>query len=135
MARVMILLFVLQVALAAAALISCLSTEEKIRRMPRWAWVCVIIFVPVIGAVAWFVTGRPVTPAAGGTLSRLTRLADPAAPARRPARPVAPDDDPEFLRSLNNRPGQPPQPTTGPDAQPTPEETGEPPREQDRPEA
>ena len=52
MARVMILLFVLQVALAAAALISCPSTEEKIRRMP-WAWVCVIIFVPVIGAVAW----------------------------------------------------------------------------------
>ena len=133
MARLVILLFVLHVALAAAALISSLSTEEKIRRMPRWAWVLVIVFVPLAGPAAWFLAGRPITAAGGGTLSRLAKLADPPGPARRPSRPVAPDDDPDFLRSLNNRPHQPPQPTTDPAEQQPRDETGEPPREQGRP--
>ncbi|GAB1508315.1 hypothetical protein [Actinophytocola sp. KF-1] len=34
------------------------------------------------------------------------RVSRPARPARRPA-PIAPDDDPEFLRSLNERKNPP----------------------------
>ncbi len=57
----------------------------RVRLMPRWLWVAVIIFVPGFGALAWFVLGRP------------SRGAGPRPTVRRPR---APDDDPDFLRGL-----------------------------------
>ncbi|GGL87660.1 hypothetical protein GCM10012279_01680 [Micromonospora yangpuensis] len=90
MVRLFILLFFVQVVCAALALISCLSAEKgTVRAMPRPAWVAVILLVPLLGWIAWFLAGRPrpVTPI--GT---------------RPARgPAAPDDDPEFLRAIAER--------------------------------
>jgi hypothetical protein len=29
------------------------------RLMPRWSWMLVTFFVPVIGAILWFFGGRP----------------------------------------------------------------------------
>jgi hypothetical protein len=29
------------------------------RLMPRWSWLLVTVFVPVIGAILWFFGGRP----------------------------------------------------------------------------
>ncbi|QDY06891.1 PLDc_N domain-containing protein [Micromonospora sp. HM134] len=93
MARLYVLLFLLQVVLAACALISCLSAEDgTVRGLPRFAWVVVILFFPLVGSIAWFLAGRPV--AEGDR-----RLGWP--PASR--RPVAPDDDPEFLKSIDER--------------------------------
>ncbi|MFI6131951.1 PLD nuclease N-terminal domain-containing protein [Micromonospora sp. NPDC051141] len=97
MARLYVLLFLIQVVLAVCALISCLSAEEgQVRALPRMIWVLVILFFPVVGSIAWFVAGRerPTGPAGG------TGFGGPAAPARRP---VAPDDDPDFLASLDKR--------------------------------
>lgn len=103
MARVLILLFLIQVGLAAFALISCLSVETgetgKIRALPRPAWVLIILFVPLIGAIAWFVAGRPV-PAGPQGAGRT------GGPAPRRTGPVAPDDNPDFLRSLDDRSDQ-----------------------------
>ncbi|MEV6815159.1 PLD nuclease N-terminal domain-containing protein [Micromonospora sp. NPDC051296] len=97
MARLYILLFVVQVVLAVCALISCLSAEEDdIRHLPRIAWVLIILFFPLVGSIAWFLAGRERK--AGGNWATGTRPAE-----RRPARPVAPDDDPEFLRSIEER--------------------------------
>ncbi|MFI5833043.1 PLD nuclease N-terminal domain-containing protein [Micromonospora sp. NPDC051300] len=97
MARLYVLLFLVQVVLAVCALISCLSAEdEQVKVLPRLVWVLVILFFPLVGSIAWFVAGRerPDGPlgATGATGS--------AAPARRP---VAPDDDPDFLASLDKR--------------------------------
>ncbi|MDG4802502.1 PLD nuclease N-terminal domain-containing protein [Micromonospora sp. WMMD980] len=94
MARLYVLLFLVQVVLAVCALISCLSAEdEQVKVLPRLVWVLVILFFPLVGSIAWFVAGRerPNGPlgAAGSTT-----------PARRP---VAPDDDPDFLSSLDKR--------------------------------
>lgn len=89
MVRVFLLLFMVQVVIAALALISCLSAEKhEIRALPRFVWVLVILLVPLLGAIGWFVAGRP---ARTGGASR------PSTPRRRP---VAPDDNPEFLKSL-----------------------------------
>lgn len=96
------------VLLAALALISCLSVERRatIRRMPRAAWVAAILLIPLGGPVAWFLLGRPRTIGPRRTAWRVV--------ARRPEppRPRAPEDDPDFLRSLDQpgstRPEPPP---------------------------
>jgi hypothetical protein len=84
---------------AAVALISCLSVSDKraIRRMPRALWVMVILLVPLAGPVAWFLSGRP---RATGAPRSGWRVA--VGLPKRP-RPPAPDDDPDFLRSIERR--------------------------------
>lgn len=101
MFRVVVFLALVSVLLAALALISCLSVEDKrlIRGMPRAAWVAVIVLVPLGGALAWFLTGRP-RPAGGIRTGRRTG----GGILPEPPRPRAPDDDPEFLRSLGRKP-------------------------------
>ncbi|NJP33785.1 PLD nuclease N-terminal domain-containing protein [Micromonospora thermarum] len=99
MARLYVLLFLAQIVLAVCALISCLSAEEgDIRALPRVAWVLIILFFPLVGSIAWFVAGRDRGAAA-------TRTAWPVGNgfAERKRRRVAPDDDPEFLRSIEER--------------------------------
>lgn len=81
--------FIVVVALALA--IFCLvqliqSRGQRVRGLPRWAWVPVIVLLPILGPVAWLVLGRP----RGG-----------GAPKPPPRRTIAPDDDPDFLRNLN----------------------------------
>jgi Phospholipase_D-nuclease N-terminal len=88
MVRLYLLIFVVQIALAAIALISCLSAEEEeIRALPRIAWVLIILFFPLVGSIAWFLAGKPAK-TGGGSYAE-------------PPRPTAPDDDPDFLRKLN----------------------------------
>ncbi|BCB82060.1 PLD nuclease N-terminal domain-containing protein [Phytohabitans flavus] len=98
MARLYVLLFLVQIVLAALALISCLSAEEdEIRALPRFAWVLIILFFPLIGSIAWFLAGRPKEAAASGS----GWTAGGSLPEHRRSRPAAPDDDPEFLKSLD----------------------------------
>lgn len=102
MARVFIFLTLASMLLAAAALISVLSVEDKskIRGLPRFAWVILIIIAPLLGSVAYFIAGRPPKEGRSGAGWRIPE----------PPRPSAPDDDPDFLRSLEDR-------TTSPDEQ------------------
>ena len=78
---------ILPVVLIALLVIYCLievaqPNPTRVRVVPRWLWVVLIIVLPGIGAVAWLLAGRP--------------KADP----KPPPRPRAPDDDPDFLRGL-----------------------------------
>ncbi|GIF10572.1 PLDc N-terminal domain-containing protein [Actinoplanes teichomyceticus] len=84
MVRLFIFSAAVAVVLLTLALIACLSAE-RVRAMPRLLWVLVVVLVPLAGPIAYFVWGRPVSPAA----------------RRAPARPSAPDDDPDFLRSMD----------------------------------
>ena len=58
------------------------SYSERVRYLPKFFWLLAVIVVPGVGAVCWWVFGRP--------------LAGVGAPPP----PTAPDDDPDFLRSL-----------------------------------
>ncbi|MFC4104960.1 PLD nuclease N-terminal domain-containing protein [Micromonospora zhanjiangensis] len=101
MARLYVLLFLVEIVLAICALISCLSTEEdEIRALPRLVWVLIILFFPLVGSIAWFVAGRPATAPVD---RRRWRPGGGFPEAERPRRQVAPDDDPEFLRTLGER--------------------------------
>lgn len=98
MVRVFVFLAAIEVILVVLALISCLSAERgAIRGLPRPVWVLLILLLPLLGAIAWFLAGRPVTrrPGPGGGTPT-------AGPAGRPRpKPAAPDDDPDFLKSID----------------------------------
>jgi Phospholipase_D-nuclease N-terminal len=89
MVRLFVFLAAVQLVLLVLALISALSAD-RVRTMPRALWVLVILLIPLLGPGAYFLFGRPLpAPREGG-------------PVRRTApRPASPDDDPEFLRSMN----------------------------------
>jgi Phospholipase_D-nuclease N-terminal len=93
MARLGILLFLAYLAVLVVALIDCLSTDEaEIRNLPKIVWIVLILLFSPVGGIAWFMAGRPKDEAITGA----------GFPKKRP-RQVAPDDDPDFLRSLNER--------------------------------
>ncbi|MCX6498883.1 MAG: PLD nuclease N-terminal domain-containing protein [Arthrobacter sp.] len=72
-------------------LIDLIRTDARqTKGISKAAWIVVQIVLPVIGAVLWFLIGRP----RGGGAE--------AAPATY-RHPTAPDDDPEFLRNLELR--------------------------------
>lgn len=78
------------------AIFDCLTCDDKrVRNLPRWAWVVLVLVFLEFGALAWVLFGRP---RGGGQL--VARGSRPQPP---PGRPVGPDDDPDFLRNL----GQP----------------------------
>lgn len=61
------------------------ADRESVRHIPKWLWFVIVLIIPVVGIIAWYIFGRPLSPEEGG---------------HRPQRPVAPDDDPDFLRGL-----------------------------------
>lgn len=96
MGRLWLFLFLAEIILTVAALISCLSADEgQVRALPRWGWVLIILLFSPIGAIAWFVAGREPKPRPG-----VWRPGAGFPEQQRPGRQTAPDDDPEFLRKL-----------------------------------
>jgi Phospholipase_D-nuclease N-terminal len=106
MARLSIVLFLAEVVLAVLALISCLSAEDQeIRALPRLVWVLIILLLPLVGSIAWFLAGRPRAAVPGGGATGITDASPrprmgPTFGERRPT--VGPDDSPDFLRSLDD---------------------------------
>jgi hypothetical protein len=88
MVRLFVFLAAVQLVLLVLALIGALSAE-RVRNLPRPLWVVVILVIPLLGPIAYFLFGRPVTAARGGGMIRRT------------SRPASPDDDPDFLRTMN----------------------------------
>ena len=74
------------------------SPRDQVRILSKWLWLLVSL-LPVIGPVAWLVAGRPlVGPGSGGGPG------GGIGGAPRPGRgPLAPDDDPEFLKRLDEQ--------------------------------
>lgn len=83
MGRVVILVAV--IGLGVYAFVAALQADgERIRVMPRWMWLAVVVTFPVVGPFAWLLAGQPANP--------VTRGSEDA--------PLGPDDDPDFLRRL-----------------------------------
>ena len=103
MIRLYGLLFVLELLLLMVTLIDCLSSEQdEIRNLPKIVWVILILLLSPIGAIAWYVAGRPQRGHTGAAGAWQPGSGFPE--QERPRRPVAPDDDPDFLRSVGRSP-------------------------------
>jgi hypothetical protein len=98
------------VAVTVYAFIDCLRSDDgEVQHLPRPVWL-LLTLVPLVGGLAWLALGRV----------RESGFARGSAP-----RAVAPDDDPDFLRSLerwrrrdsrtdSSRPGADPAPPPAP---------------------
>lgn len=83
MPRFLLGLIVAAVVFTVYAVIDCALTESyRVRGLPKPVWILIILFVPLIGGILWFLIGR-------GRANREQRV-----------RGMAPDDDPEFLSKL-----------------------------------
>ncbi len=64
------------------------TPRTTVRNLPKLVWFLIVLLIPILGGVLWFITGRP-------------RSDRPRFGGRRRRGPVAPDDDPNFLRQLD----------------------------------
>ena len=80
-------IYVLAIAVTLYSLFDCARTpQEQVRKLPKWAWIVLIIIFELLGSLLWLFVGRP--------------KRTPGNTNRGPRRPIAPDDDPDFLRGL-----------------------------------
>ncbi|WP_443072800.1 PLD nuclease N-terminal domain-containing protein [Streptomyces sp. WMMC897] len=87
--------FLLMLAVWIYAFVECLNTpEQEVRKLPKVAWVLIILLFVPLGPIAWFIAGRPRRNAPYGAVRSDER------------RWVAPDDNPNFLKSLDERDGE-----------------------------
>lgn len=51
---------VLEFALVVFCLVDCVQTDrDRVRNLPKVAWILLILLVPLVGGIAWLVAGRP----------------------------------------------------------------------------
>lgn len=85
---------VLSIALTVFALSDCIqTTDQHVRGIPKWAWILLIVLVPWVGPITWLLIGKDRGLGAGGADGR----------SRGRTGPLAPDEDPEFLRELDEQ--------------------------------
>lgn len=85
-----VLAAVASIALTVFALADCIQTEDaRVRGIPKWAWIVLVVLIPWVGPITWLLVGKDRTGEQSGGAPRLG--------------PMAPDDDPEFLRSLDEQ--------------------------------
>ena len=105
MIKLELLLGVVWFAIWVFTIIDVLSAPEPaIRRLPKLGWLFVVVIFGVIGALAWFVLGRPEND--GPRKLTAHERATPAFPEYdRPGRAAAvdPEKDEEFLRQVRER--------------------------------
>ncbi|CAL9275473.1 MULTISPECIES: PLD nuclease N-terminal domain-containing protein [Streptomyces] len=91
-----VLMFLIPLALSVYAFIDCISTkDDDIRHMPKPLWAILVLLFPLVGSISWIIAGKKRQPAGSSPWQ--------GGGGRRQW--VAPDDNPDFLKSLGDRPG------------------------------
>ena len=95
---------VLELGLLVFCVLNVITTpEDQVRNLPKLLWLVLVVFLPIVGPIAWLVAGRPVAPTRPGGLPYKGNTGFPE--YDRPGRAAAanPDDDEAFLRGLRER--------------------------------
>jgi len=84
--------FLISLVLSVYALFSCIQTpDDEVPHLPKLVWILLIVFVPFVGPIVWLLMQR----------TSAVQRERPVRPSRPTGRSLAPDDDPDFLRSLD----------------------------------
>ncbi|TDD53043.1 hypothetical protein E1263_28495 [Kribbella antibiotica] len=85
--------FLISLVLSIYALFSCIQTpDDEVPHLPKLVWIVIIVFVPFVGPIVWLLMQRN---------ARIGRERPASGPSRPASRSSAPDDDPDFLKSLD----------------------------------
>ena len=80
------LVILLPLALTLYTIVECaMRDDSQIKKIPKWGWLLVILFLQPIGGIVYLVIGR---------------VRRPRGPKPGKKRILPPDDDPDFLRSI-----------------------------------
>ena len=78
-------LLLLSLILTLYTFVDCAMRDEtKIKKLPKWGWLLVILFLNTVGPIAYLAVGRVRPPRTKGPSKKI----------------LPPDDDPDFLRSI-----------------------------------
>ncbi|MGP3970475.1 PLD nuclease N-terminal domain-containing protein [Streptomyces sp. 6N223] len=116
-----VLLILVPLALAVYALVDCISTkDDEVKHLPKLVWILLIVLATVVGPLAWIFMGRERNRAGGagggGGWGGGRRGGGGGGW-------VAPDDNPEFLQSLDQ--GSRGRPEREPEAEPEADDKGD----------
>ncbi|MFG2516543.1 PLD nuclease N-terminal domain-containing protein [Streptomyces sp. NPDC048584] len=88
-----VLMFLVPLALSIYAFIDCIGTkDDDIRHMPKPLWAILVLLFPLVGSISWLIAGKKRHPAGGSAWG--------GGGGRQQW--VAPDDNPDFLKSLDD---------------------------------
>lgn len=80
-----VILSLITLALAAAALVDIIVRDEsKVRHLPKFVWMLLVILLPVVGSIVWFSVGHDWS-------ATLARVEQPPRPRTAAAQPVRDD--------------------------------------------
>lgn len=89
-----VLMILVPLALSIYAFIDCITTREQdVRHLPKPLWAILILLFPLVGSVSWLIVGHDRSSTAGRLGGGSSRGSGGGW--------VAPDDNPDFLRSLD----------------------------------
>ena len=96
---------IIELALLVYCLADCIQTDRsRVRSLPKFGWILLIIIVPIIGGIGWLIAGRPAKdgPADTAGFGTAIRGLGGGTGGSLPRRPLAPEDDPTFMRGLDH---------------------------------
>jgi hypothetical protein len=79
------------------------SPADRIRNLPKAAWVVIVLLFPLVGSIAWLVAGRPENGAARGSAYEREQAGFPEYDRPGRAAAVDPEKDEAFLRQVRER--------------------------------
>ena len=84
-------------------IIDVIATDAwRVRNLPKWAWLLLVLLIPDIGSIAWLIAGHPWQSRASAAPTKAGRdFPEYDRPGRHIA--VNPEDDEAFLRQLRAR--------------------------------
>lgn len=81
-----------------------MAEATLVRNLPKLVWLVLVVVVPTVGGIAWLVAGRPERASfRPGSTEKRSQWPRPAGSGPLPRAPRGPDDDPDFLRRLDER--------------------------------
>lgn len=104
MIKLQLLVGIVAFALWVYCLVDAIGTPtDRVRNLPKVAWIIIILLFPLVGSIAWLVAGRPDTGRERRSAYEREQPTFPEYDRRGRAAAVDPEKDEEFFRQVRER--------------------------------